>query len=685
MSRASPEEGEVDHIDLTFNPEDLMDVDEDEDENREREESSLFLPNSMTPPPSTDVTFVDLVANDDEPDNEQEIARGRSDSSLFVHSEPEDEGFIGNENNDSDDSDDIEDMIINIDDDENDNDMADNEDNEDNDMNDNEDNEDNDMNDNDDDNENEDNDDNHMNNNGNGNGNGNGNNNNNNVNDSDDDNDDNGDNDNSDTDDSDDGDGSDNDDHVPSDQKDLNATLHQALGEEEITEPEWAEECLETCKPHWDEVAYSFLRYRRRFLQKRTELRNARTRHRQRVRELNARIQALKARQRRRPHMKSWPEEIRLWVERGGDRDWKKIYKLSCKEENMSWCFSPLKTHPGLRLRLPTEEEKKDENDEEETPDPGSGQGPPPNRPSLPGQSPPPGGPRQSAFERLDIEVQIKIFSYLFVFEGELVHAISRLDPHHKATQVPLDCDGRVALPRRFHIGQESVSLTFGTIKPQELLAPLLVSKHFNYLGASLFYGANTLQHLQHVEILWIGSQRLIYKRDREGRYTSRRTHHLAWFSEVHRLKSISIYTPESSKGYMRRRHEPPHIVEYMAEKTIGQPNYRRFRALRTLQGLDYLHVLRGLNGITFWDYDKWLEMGSKLPVRDWTFVRDLNNTVRRAKTEEAMERCRLRMLAPLVIGYRPRNQIMNKIENFVNQYSAGCGGQVIDLTLDDD
>lgn len=135
----------------------------------------------------------------------------------------------------------------------------------------------------------------------------------------------------------------------------------------------------------------------------------------------------------------------------------------------------------------------------------------------------------------------------------------------------------------------------------------------------------------------------------------------------------------------MRRKHEPPHVVEYMAEKTVGQPNYRRFRALRTLQGLDYLHVLRGLNGITFWDYDKWLDLKLKLPVRDWTFVRDLNNTVRREKTEEAMEFCRLRKLAPFVVGYRPRNRIMNKIENFVNQYSPGCGGQVVDLTMDDD
>lgn len=182
-----------------------------------------------------------------------------------------------------------------------------------------------------------------------------------------------------------------------------------------------------------------------------------------------------------------------------------------------------------------------------------------------------------------------------------------------------------------------------------------------------------------------MGSQCLTYKPDNHRRYTSRRTHHLAWFSEVRRLKSIAVYIPESSKQYMRRKHEPPHIIQYMAEKTIGQPNYRRFRALRTIPGLDYLHVLRGLNGITFWDYDKWLDLGSKLPVRDWTFVSDLNNTVRRAKAEEDMRFCTLRRLAPFVIGFRPNNDIIKGIETFVNQYSPGCGGQVVDLTMDDD
>ncbi|KAI8721984.1 hypothetical protein NCS52_00341200 [Fusarium sp. LHS14.1] len=658
MPRATSEEGEVDHIDLTANPEDLMDVDEDDD--RVREESSLFLPNSATPPISTDFTLIDLV-NDDEP----EILRGRSDSSLFVHDDPEDEGTPGNESNNHD-------NIINVDDDMDDSDNNEDDDMNDNDMNDNDENNDDDMNNNDDEDGDENNDDNTSDNTG-------------------DNNEGNEDNENND--DSDESDDSDDDDDlIPSDDKDANAALEEALEEEGITEPDWAERCLKTCKPHWSEVAHVLLRYRRRFLLKRTELQTVKSNLRQQIRQLREDNARLRARGQRRPHDKSWRGIVSLWVY-GTLRDerfhnWGDIYKFSCKEENMSWAFSIRKSskmHPGLKLRAPDDEEE-----EEESSDPGSVRGPPPNRPSPPSQSPSLGGPRRSPFERLDIGVQIKIFSYLFVFERELVHAISRLDPYYEPTEVPRNCSGQVSLLHRFHVGEESVSLTFGTIKPQELLAPLLVSKHFNYLGASIFYGSNTgigarLQHIQHVEILWMGSQCITYRPNDKRQYTSRRTHHLAFLSEARRLKSIAVYIPESSKQYMRRKHEPAHIIEYMAEKTMGQPNYRRFRALRTIPGLDYLHVLRGLNGITFWDYDKWLELGSKLPVRDWTFVSDLNNTVRRAKAEEDRRYCTLRRLAPFVIGYRPEDEIIEEIETFVSQYSPGCGGQVVDLTMDDD
>lgn len=165
----------------------------------------------------------------------------------------------------------------------------------------------------------------------------------------------------------------------------------------------------------------------------------------------------------------------------------------------MSWAFGPgrpPKLHPGLKLRPPTGEEEgedittvpddDDEGEQEESSTSSSDQR------SSTAQPPPPGDFPHSAFERLPIEVRIKIFSLLLVFEREPIHVISRLDPYYEPSEVPVNCSGKVALLHRFHVGEESVSLTFGAIKPQVLLAPLLVCKHFNYLGASLFYGCNT-------------------------------------------------------------------------------------------------------------------------------------------------------------------------------------------------
>ncbi|KAJ3520460.1 hypothetical protein NM208_g13699 [Fusarium decemcellulare] len=264
----------------------------------------------------------------------------------------------------------------------------------------------------------------------------------------------------------------------------------------------------------------------------------------------------------------------------------------------------------------------------------------------------------------------LKIFRLVFVFDGKVVHAISRLDPHYEPSEVHRNCNEAISLLHRFHIGRKTVSLTFSAIKPQDLLAPLLVSKRWNYIGASIFYGANKLQHLQHIEILWIGSQRLTFELNRKGKYTSRRTHDLAWLAEARRLKTIAVHVPESSKPYMRRKHEPAEIINFLGEKTRKQPNYRLFRSLRTLQGLDYLHVLRGLREITFWDYDKWRETHRKVPVRDWSFVSDINAVVRREKAPVDLNFSELWRLAPLVGSFRLRHPIVLDIERIVDPES---------------
>ncbi|KAG5750179.1 hypothetical protein H9Q72_009562 [Fusarium xylarioides] len=162
-----------------------------------------------------------------------------------------------------------------------------------------------------------------------------------------------------------------------------------------------------------------------------------------------------------------------------------------------------------------------------------------------------------------------------------------------------------------------------------------------------------------------MGSQRLTYRVDSRGKYTSRRTHDLAYLPEACRLKTVAIHLPESSKQYMRRKHEPPQIVEFLAQKTASQPNFRRFRALRTLQGVDYLYCLRGVREVTFFDYDMWRDDGMKMPVRDWTFVRDINESVQREKSANDEHFSQLRYLAPLLI--QPSVELARQLEEIVN------------------
>ncbi|KAF5722609.1 hypothetical protein FMUND_2671 [Fusarium mundagurra] len=345
-----------------------------------------------------------------------------------------------------------------------------------------------------------------------------------------------------------------------------------------------------------------------------------------------------------------WPKAYTRWVRRGHHPDydnWGDIYKLSCQEENMSWAFgknTPPKTHPHLVLCAPTAEQERsaimDEGESE-----CGGCTPQPHHRRECGQD----EEQDLGTAALDLLrpdqrhfIMIKALQYVLVFDDEVVHAISRLDPYFEPKRVDRNCNNKVSLLHRFHIGRERVSLTFGTINPQELLAPLM-----------------------HIELLWMGSQRLTYRVDSRGKYTSRRTHDLAYLPEACRLKTVAIHLPESSKQYMRRKHEPPQIVEFLAQKTASQPNFRRFRALRTLQGADYLYCLRGVREVTFFDYDMWRDDGMKMPVRDWTFVRDINESVRREKSANDEHFSQLRNLAPLLI--RPSVELARQLEEIVN------------------
>ncbi|KAF9768783.1 hypothetical protein IL306_013879 [Fusarium sp. DS 682] len=187
---------------------------------------------------------------------------------------------------------------------------------------------------------------------------------------------------------------------------------------------------------------------------------------------------------------RTWMNEYRQWLDDSSEsayENWGDIYKLSCKEENMSWAFGERrvpKTHPHLKLRAPTDEEEAEAlkgETEACTPRSDCGALLPCDEEEI----------QPFRFRDLPRKVQLKILSYVLVFKGEVIHAISRLDPYYEPSSEHVNCNQRLSLLHRFHIGNEKVSLTLGTIHPQKLLAPLLVCKEWHLLGSTLFYGAN--------------------------------------------------------------------------------------------------------------------------------------------------------------------------------------------------
>ncbi|PTB61948.1 hypothetical protein BBK36DRAFT_1189792 [Trichoderma citrinoviride] len=334
--------------------------------------------------------------------------------------------------------------------------------------------------------------------------------------------------------------------------------------------------------------------------QKVKKLEEEKRKHLEKEKRLEAELRQLKACKSRRTEV-TWPSLF----DGEGSRDWTAIYKLACMEGNASPLVS--KIHPDLRLRGPTSEELQNDLLQKD---------------AAPLRTMP------EAF-RVPADIQFRILKHFFHFKGKVVHAISRLDPNHAEDSAPLNRDGKPSFHHRLHVGR----------KPGRFAKGIRAN----------------VQRLQHVEILWIGSQYMAHELNERNKYTSRRTYSLIWLPEAIRLKTLGIYLPESSKDYMRRRHETNGMVRHMQRKSQLHPNFRGFRQLRTLQGLDYISCLRGLDRAEFWDFDRWLDTAQrKRPVRDWHFVQDVNNAVRRPK--EAGDRCRsqLKNLFPLIPSFAP-------------------------------
>ncbi len=100
-------------------------------------------------------------------------------------------------------------------------------------------------------------------------------------------------------------------------------------------------------------------------------------------------------------------------------------------------------------------------------------------------------------FEKLPANIQSGIFRTWLHFDGQLVHALSRLDHFVVPETLPTDKElkAQSGLPNRFFISSEepaNCSITHDTSSPNELLRVLNVSKRWLFLGVHAFYGLNT-------------------------------------------------------------------------------------------------------------------------------------------------------------------------------------------------
>ncbi len=277
-------------------------------------------------------------------------------------------------------------------------------------------------------------------------------------------------------------------------------------------------------------------------------------------------------------------------------------------------------------------------------------------------------------FEKLPGQIQTQILQMLLHKPGQLIHCISRLDPFVEPATFPSAADlgeHRSGYKNVFYWGERECSITEDGVDPNQLLAILSACKRMFFLSANIFYSLNTfafsslgelgrfmqgsglarIARIQHIEVVLTGSQRLTCRPDSRGRPPfSRRTFPLTWFADLPRLKTLVIHINESGKQYVRRKTENAAVKKFMTAKTAGQPNTRMTRALRCVQGLDYIYQLRGLKFVKFYDFQKALDGdGIREPVRDWSFLEDVSNVVTMPKVPKREEQAQLENLEPLV------------------------------------
>lgn len=328
-----------------------------------------------------------------------------------------------------------------------------------------------------------------------------------------------------------------------------------------------------------------------------------------------------------------------------------------------------------------------------------------------------------------------QILRELLTFEG-LIHCFSRLDPHLHPVQFLDEQDPErlyTGLKGKFYISSEDrsyLSLTYDTIDPQVLLAPLFVSRKFCWYGCHIFYGELSLDliftlsmalqqltrnaagyntfafsslgelgrfakginparwsRIQNIELAWIGSRCVRFNDDSKVRLNSR-TAPLENFCEAASLKTICLHIRESGKDVIRRPYEPESRKIYMTGKTSGQPNYRMTRSMRATLGIDYLYSLRGLLWIHAYDLTKEILNPDRTVahIRDQSFVIDLERSVTQQKVPARLEKSSLENLDPLfpfdAQRWNPTDADIDLVECIFSE-DTGYDTRINDLDVD--
>ncbi|KAI1662364.1 hypothetical protein F4813DRAFT_396981 [Daldinia decipiens] len=331
-------------------------------------------------------------------------------------------------------------------------------------------------------------------------------------------------------------------------------------------------------------------------------------------------------------------------------------------------------------------------------------------------------------FQELPLEIQVKIFRQLFV-KGTLIHCLSRLDPSNPPVAFPdKDVEGESQLPTRFHFGKSPCQIILAC-KPNDVLKPLLVCKRWYFIGVHAFYGANTfafsslgewhrfcngigparVQRLVNVELMWHGS----LMRRHETRI-SQRSLGLKWFTKTRRLRTLVVHIAECDNSRTRRKYEiqkrkkknrqqvdndGDRLIEdqsdgyqsdgdesdgsqsdvdqdldkgfdpfeTMVRRTLRHPNYRKFRSMRTVQGIDYLYQLRAMDWIRFKERNG---LDHRQSIRDWSFLKDLSTVVTLPKQDDLALKSHLENLTPLTCleDFIPSGEDMLIIKTFYDE-----------------